>query len=98
MINSILRTSTIPDIFKISRILPISKPDKSVNLIDSYRPINNLPCLEKVLEEHILTHLNILLRDNNIIHDNHHGGRKKHSTTTALTQIYNVLHTNLEKK
>ena len=74
MTNSILRTSTFPEIFKIWRILPISKPDKPVNLIDSYRPIKNLPCLEKILEEYILTHLNKYLTENEIIHENHHHG------------------------
>lgn len=96
MINTIINKGKIPDIFKISRILPLSKPDKSINLIDSFRPINNLPCLEKILEEHIIIHLNIFLEENNILHDNHHGGRKLHSTTTALTQINNKLLYNLE--
>ncbi len=96
MINSIVRTSTIPDIFKISRVLPISKPDKPLNCIDSFRPINNLPSLEKILEEHIIINLNIFLNNNNIIHKNHHGGRKGHSTTTALAQINNILLKNNE--
>ena len=96
MINCILRSSHIPKIFKISRILPISKPSKPVNLIDSYRPINNLPCLEKILEQHIINNLNIFLTNNNIIHKNHHGGRKGYSTTTALTQINKILLKNYE--
>ena len=96
MINCILRSSHIPKIFKISRILPISKPSKPVNLIDSYRPINNLPCLEKIIEKHINNNLNIFLTNNNIIHKNHHGGRKGYSTTTALTQINNILLKNYE--
>ena len=91
MINTIIDKNTIPKIFKISRILPLNKPDKNETLIDSYRPINNLPCLEKIFEEHVLTHLNIFLDDNKILNDNQHGGRKKHSTTSALTQINNQL-------
>ena len=91
MINTIINRQTIPNIFKISRILPLSKPEKSVHLIESYRPINNLLCLEKILEEHIIIHLNIFLEENNIINNNNHGGRKEHSTTTALTQINNKL-------
>merc|ERR1712240_116321 len=34
-----------------------------------------------------IAHLEPFLTTNKIIHDNHHGGRKGHSTTTALTQI-----------
>merc|ERR1712240_523038 len=42
---------------------------------------------EKIIDEYIITHLEPFLTTNKIIHDNHHGGRKGHSTTTALTQI-----------
>ena len=35
--------------------------------------------------------MNIFLDDNKILNDNQHGGRKKHSTTSALTQINNQL-------
>ena len=31
----------------------------------------------------------IYLEENRLIHPNHHGGRKGHSTTTALVQMYN---------
>ena len=96
MINSIIKSSTIPTIFKVSRILPISKPQKSLNNIESYRPLNNLVCLEKLLEQHILNNLNNFLEENNILHENHHGGRKSHSTLTAVTQIYNELFFNYE--
>ena len=96
MVNTIIFSGVVPKVFKISRILPISKPGKDSNSIESYRPINNLPCLEKILEGHILNHLNYFLTTNQIINPNHHGGRKGHSTTTALTQINNVLLKNLE--
>merc|ERR1712240_730561 len=42
---------------------------------------------EKIIDEYIITHLEPFLTTNKIIHDNHHGGRKGHSTTTALNQI-----------
>ena len=31
----------------------------------------------------------IYLEENKLLHPNHHGGRKGHSTTTALVQMYN---------
>ena len=58
MINTILRTSTFPQCFKITKIIPILKPGKPAELIDSYRPINCLPTLEKLLEGWILQALN----------------------------------------
>ena len=94
LINSIIRTQIFPDIYKISRITPLSKPDKDDKLPSSYRPINNLPAIEKLIETHILTHLIPFLEVNNIIHNNHHGGRHSHSTTTALTNITHKLNHN----
>ena len=97
LINRCILTKTVPEIFKISRILPLSKPQKPEFLLSSYRPINNLPCLEKLLEHHVIHHLDIFLSSNNIINHNHHGGRKGYSTTTALTQIYNTLNVQNER-
>ena len=91
LINSIILTNKIPEIFRISKILPLSKPEKRRENIESYRPINNLPCLEKIMEGHILKHMLIFIEENNILDINHHGGRKQHSTTTALVDIiYNI--------
>lgn len=97
MINCIIRTNTFPDTLKLSRITPILKPKKPRTQIDSFRPINNLCTLDKIVEQHIKTHLDTFINAHNIIHTNHHGGRRKHSTTTALAQIYNTLHTQYER-
>ena len=59
--------------------------------MSSYRPINNLPCIEKIVEEHISIHLNQYLTKNNLIHPHHHGGRRGHSTVSALLQITDKL-------
>ena len=92
MINCIIREGTFPDCFKISRITPYLKPDKPDKLMSSYRPINNLCVLEKIVEEFIKQHLVSYLEYNNITHDNHHGSRKHHSTMTALAQILNIVY------
>ena len=63
----------------------------------SYRPINNLCTIEKIIEEYFIGHLNTFLTDNNIINNNHHSGRKGHSTITACNQILNTTHINYEK-
>ena len=47
--NSIFRTSRFPKILKISKITPISKPNKVKVLKNSYRPISNLNTIEKVV-------------------------------------------------
>ena len=37
------------------------------------------------------------MKKNNVLDKNHHGGRKKHSTVTAVTQIYDKLYSNDDK-
>ena len=51
-INVSIRNNTFPTSQKIHRILPILKPDKDANEPNSFRPITNLPILEKVYEQY----------------------------------------------
>ena len=78
--------------------MPISKPEKDPKIISSYRPINNLPSIEKIIESHILDHITKFFNDNKIINDYHHGGRPKHSTTTALSDMTYTLNKLTEQK
>ena len=96
LISSILITSKYPDIYKISRILPLSKPDKDKQLIEGYRPISNLCAIEKVIETYLIHDLNKFFTDNDILDINLNGGRKDHSPQTAILNLYNTLHQNLE--
>ena len=64
LVNSILHTEVYPTIFKVSRITPILKPDKRSELIDSYRPINNLSAIEKVVEQFIKEQLSTFINEN----------------------------------
>ena len=50
LVNSIIFTEIYPTILKVSRITPILKPEKRSEMIDSYRPINNLSAVEKIVE------------------------------------------------
>ena len=93
LINSIIESENYPNIFKVSKITPTLKPDKSANLIDSYRPINNLSSFEKLVEQHLKNCIIDHLEANNIILSNHHGSLKHHSTTTALASINHHLNT-----
>ena len=86
-INCMIRKKRFPDILKISRILPISKPGRDNRLIENMRPISNLNTLEKVVEEHVKTELLEYLDENEILLKNHHGGRSGHSTLSAKSVL-----------
>ena len=94
LITYIILKETFPNIFKIDRITPKHKLDKPIYEIGSYRPLNNLCTIEKVVEEYFIIHLEKFLINNKIINKNHHGGWKGHSTITALNQILNIASTN----
>ena len=89
-INSSIRQEIFPDILKITRILPILKPEKNKFDLNSYRPISNLHSMEKIYEEHISKHLKEYLESNEILSEGHHGGRVDHSTLTATTDTISL--------
>ena len=95
--TQIIGKKTFPNTFKIDKISPKHKTGKPIYKIGSYRPIKILCTIEKIIEEYFIGHLDTFLKDNKIINDNHHGGRKGHSTITALNQILNTSHINYEK-
>ena len=51
--------------------------------------MNLLPIPGKIVEKAVFNQLVKYLEDNRFLHHNHHGGRKGHSTTRALVQMYN---------
>lgn len=67
------------------------KKGKNEVLALSYRPINNVSSLAKILDRHVFSQLSIFMEENGLIHENHHGGRAGHSTTTAMLDIHNKL-------
>ena len=98
MINCVVRSGEFPQIFKLTRIVPISKPGKPLDQIDSYRPVNNLCTLEKILEAWINKCMIEWAETNNLISEKHHGGRKGYSTNTAIANIQNTIDENINGK
>merc|ERR1712115_368012 len=85
--TQIIIKQKFPQIFKIDRVTPKHKKGKPIYSIGSFRPLNNLCTIEKIIEEYIIGHLELFLSSNNTINKSHHGGRKGHSTIKALNQI-----------
>ena len=87
LFNSIIRTGIYPEDLKVSKILPILKPGKDSLDKSSYRPISNLNVTDKIMEEIMKKQLIEHLENNNIIKDEHHGGRRNFSTISAKAMI-----------
>ena len=84
LFNTIIRTKVYPDNLKISKVIPIRKPDKPMNLKDFHRPINILPTVDKVIEALICEQMESYFQNNHLIPNSHNGGRKHHSTVSAM--------------
>ena len=92
-----IRTGKFPQILKIQKITPIKKPQKNPNSLMSYRPICQLQVFEKMIEKVLKKKIEAHFEDNNIILEEHHGGRKAHSTISAKVVLDNAAHEILDQ-
>jgi len=96
--NAILRLSYFPLLWKFSKIVLFSKPDKPLDTPTSFRPISLLPFLSKVLERLILKRIIPHIITNNILPNTQFGFRNSHSTIHQLHRVVDVISTSLKKK
>merc|ERR1712035_99723 len=81
--NFSVQHNTIPNKWKLSKIIPILKSNKSPTEPASYRPISLLCNSSKILERLVLNNITQHIPLSNT----QHGFRPKHSTTSILTLI-----------
>ena len=89
IMNLSLKSATVPDDFKLARVLPIYKKGNR-NYEGNYRPVSILPVASKVLEK-------IVYNQNNLIYAFQSGFRSAHSTDTALTFLADKLRANMDE-
>jgi len=86
--NRSLCTGTVPDKFKISKVIPIFKSGDSSDM-NNYRPISLISNFGKILEKIVFNRLTDFLNSKNIISKDQFGFRASHSTIHPMTQILN---------
>lgn len=86
IINESFETGIFPSILKKSTIIPIQKKAGSIN-IEDHRPINMLPCLERLIESLAYSQFNNFISTNKLISSNQSGFRAKHSCETAINDV-----------
>lgn len=86
IINESFKSGIFPEALKQSTILPIQKKSGSV-LINEYRPINMLPCIEKVIEKLAYKQFNDFIQSNNLIDQCQTGFRALHSCESAINDV-----------
>ena len=84
----------ISDIWKVARIIPILKPNKTAIIGESYRPISLLSPVVKILEALLFP----AFKRHYSLSEHQHGFREDRSTTTALSEIKSIIANGLNKQ
>lgn len=86
--NQSLTSGTVPNIFKISHISPrLKKNGLNPEEMKSYRPVNNLSFISKVLEKVVVAQLTSYLKTNGLHDPLQSAYRVGHSTESAMLKI-----------
>lgn len=87
IVNSCLKLSYFPKVWKEATVVPIVKPGKDPKLADSYRPVSLISSLSKIFERVILARVNKILNQTNLLPDFQFGFRPKHSTSHQVFRV-----------
>ena len=89
IVNLSIQQKSFPLQWKRAKIIPLHKKDEVI-YPKNYRPVSLLPIFSKILERAIFSQIIQYFEENDLIHPSHHGFRQKHSTSTALLQMFDV--------
>lgn len=96
-INTSLNEGKIPLSLKCSVVSPLPKIKNPKQIVD-YRPVNNLPVFDKIIETIVLDQVQSFLIDEQILCNEQHGFRPKHNCETAVLSLLSTWIDNIEKK
>ena len=96
LLNVSIRTGTVPDLWKCSKITALFKAGDRTNA-SNYRPISILPTLCKLLERTIHTQLYDYLNANDLLTNKQFGFRRGSSTVSALSAFADEMLLNMEQ-
>ena len=89
VVNLSIKNNEFPKCYKMSKIVPLLKKSDADPLSPkSYRPVALLPILSKFFENAVFVQIEEYIEKNKLLHPINHGGRDKHSTTTAIIEMY----------
>ena len=89
IINTVIETSHFPTQLKHALVTPIIKDkNKNINELNNYRPVSNLPFLEKLIEKILHTQLEYYIETNNLHAKFQSAYRQHNSCETASIRIF----------
>lgn len=97
--NNLWEKGEVPDEFKRTTVVPIRKPNKNREDIDSYRPIALTSILSKTFEKIIVTRITKHITKNNLLNPYHYGFLRNRGCEEAQVTIFTkILNTRINKK
>ena len=78
-----------PKVGKHSSYIPTTKKGNK-NIAENFRPVSHIVEISKITEYAIFDQVFKHFNDNDLFHQNLHGFLPKHSTSTALIQLYDI--------
>jgi ribonuclease HI len=96
--NDIWETGTFPEEWRQAVTIPIKKPGKDPESVDSYRPISLTSCLGKVLEKMVNRRLVFILEKGRLLPEQQFGFRKGKSTADVLNILQSKISESFLKK
>lgn len=95
--NLIVSSSKFPQAWKHSKIIPIKKKAKTLNL-ENLRPISILCGLSKVFERILKYQIQEHIENFDLMHTFQSGFRRGHSTTSAFLKVHNDILSVIDRK
>ena len=90
ILNTSMRTGSVPALFKYAIIRPhMKKSSLNTEELKNYRPVSNLHLMSKVLEKLVVKRLEKHMCTNNWYDPLQSAYRSQHSTETAIPKIHN---------
>ena len=87
VINLSITSMVFPNVWKLAKLVPLLKKGDPL-CPSNYRPVALLSVLSKVLEKVVFMQVVEYMESNALIHPSHHGSRARHSTCTAVIEMY----------
>ena len=96
LVNNIIISSKYPKPLKTTKIIPLLKKGKDPTAAESYRGVNLVPALAKIIDKVLMKQLMEHLEQNDLIPHHHHGGVPRKSTATAMSTLIDSWTNSLE--
>lgn len=97
LLNSVIVSSTYPNILKFAKVIPIFKKGEMDNM-SNYRPIALLSVVSKILETLLKDQIVGYFESNNLLYSFQFGFRKNKSTEMAIASLIELIIDGFESK